>query len=133
MFFYLFSASFILKKQLLSKKLSPFLSSPLLFSPLLSSWHRCIVGLSDREIQSIIAGWMPTDREAPQHPHSAASDPWPILLPCLVGQTWPLSTPSQSVPRAVAQPTLHRSWHSHSSLSLPAFYSNRRGYNAVFL
>lgn len=35
-----------------------------------------------------VAGAVPADRQAPQCPRCSASDPGPILLPCLVGQTW---------------------------------------------
>lgn len=73
---------------------------------------------------------MPTDREAPQCPRCSASDPGPILLPCLVGQTWMHSPPSHSIPRADAQH--HHPWQSHSSLFPASFCTNQKGYNAVF-
>lgn len=109
---------------------SPHFQIVLASSPLLSSWHQCITGLSDREIQYITAGSMPTDRAAPQRPHTTASDPGPILLPRLVGQPWLLSTPSHSGPWADAHPT--DAGTVAPGFSLPAFYTNHRGYNAVF-
>lgn len=69
---------------------------------------------------------MPTDREAPQCPRCSASDPGPILLPCLVGQTWMHSPPSHSIPRAEPTHSTTTPGKATPPSFLPAFTQTKR-------